>query len=171
MLHYKKSEYDKQTKKILKKYSDKAVPVNIIDMANRLGIGVFYVDTAPYEYEMQYNPNYSDNIDKFGSSVATSVDDYRWNIFIKENNALNNRVFIAYCIAVFVGENGDIPKCGIKRDHPVPDGEYKWIALSILCPYKETVKQLKKYNSVWKCARKFLISDEDFYDRELLIKP
>ena len=162
----KKSKYDKQAKKILKKYSDKAVPVNIIDIANKLGIGVFYVDTAPCEYEMRYNPNYSYNVDKFGSSV----DDYRWNIFIKENNALNNRVFIAYCIAMFVDENGNMPKCGIIRDHPVPDDEYRWVALSILCPYKETVKQLKNHNSVWECTRKFLISDDDFYYRKLLIK-
>lgn len=166
----KKTKYDKQAKKILRKYSEGEVPVNIVDIAKKLGIGVFYADAAPYEFEMRYNLEYCRGVDKFGSSDATSMDDYEWNIFIKEDNALDNRVFIAYCIAMFIGENGDIPKCGIKRDYPVPDDEYKRVALSILCPYKETVKQLKNHNSAWECTRKFLISGDDFYYRKLLIK-
>ena len=150
----RKSRYDRIAKKILKKYSDGKVPVNIA--------------YAPYEFEMKYNTHYNIHSSK-------PMDHYKWNIFLKEpeENALDNRMFIAYCIAMFVDKDGNIPESGIQRNHTMTftpaDDNYKWTALCMLCPYKETVKLLKTGKTSYECAYKFLVSFDDAWSRKVLI--
>lgn len=162
-----RNKYDSLAKKILNNFDNIDIPVDIADLAKKFGMCPLVTDSdVDIAYELTTRKVFMET----GRCLDENIDDYLFFILMKNQNGLENRVFVAYCIAHMYLKmiNNDFSDLTLEFSREIPKwNEIKKLALCLLCPYEDTIHIFDKKESI------SLISEDDIltYSEKFLVKP